>query len=86
MNIKFTRDQLAHLSANGHIDRFDAFPVVVKLQGNFYGGTLEARGDGTAIVHFDDATAYFNQSSMEITSPLNNNYTAHALDGLSVEI
>lgn len=86
MKLNFTREQLAHLSTNGNIDRFDSLTVVAKLQGNFYHGRLEARGDGTAIVHFDTSISYFNNESFEITSPLNNNYVSHALEGLTVTI
>lgn len=78
----FTRNQLAHLSATGNIAQFDGADVVVTLQGEMYAGKLEAYSNGTSIVHFTIPGIYFNQDSMEITSALNNNYTAHALEAL----
>lgn len=85
MNRIYTRDQIAHMSADKTITSLDRKTVTVTLQGADFPARLHADQDGTAIVVFDTPGIYFGENKVEIASPLFNNFTAHVLERLAVK-
>lgn len=84
MTKTFTRDQIAHMSADKTIATLDRKKGTVTLQGAEFPVRVYADTDGTAIVVFDTPGIYFGENKFEIASHLFNNFTAHALDRLVV--
>lgn len=85
MNRTYTRDQIAHMSADKTISSLDRKKGTVALQGAEFPIQVHADSDGTAIVVFDSPGIYFGENKFEIASPMFNNFTAHVLEGLSVK-
>lgn len=79
----FTRDQIATMSADRTIADLNGKKVLVGLQGVQFPATVKADAEGTAVVVFETPGIYFGKEEFEIASHLFNNFTAHALEGLS---
>ena len=94
MNTNFNADQLTTLSRKGDIARFDGKNVVVTVDGEQFAGKLESYVDGFSVVSLfvpgaylkrDNMGVWHEQSFIDITSPMFENYLAEGVEGLSVE-